>query len=66
MITTAVRTSLNPIYTNPSKIFFKMTLKGILTNIFVVYIMSTPTHVMYMYNNKENGGCLYHLCRNIN
>ena len=44
MITTAVRTSLSPIYTNLTNISFKITLKCIQNDIFVVFIMSTHTH----------------------
>ena len=43
MTTTAVRTSLIPIYTYPTKISIKITLKSIQNDIFVVYIMSTHT-----------------------
>ena len=48
MITTAVRTSLSPIYTNPTKISFIITLKCIQNDIFVVYIMSTHIHTSYV------------------
>ena len=44
MTTTAVRTSLIPIYTYPTKISIKITLKSIQNDIFVVYIMSIHTH----------------------